>query len=184
MKLPWWAKALILLAAIAAVIRAYKAWEHHVYQQGYKAASTEWQAKEAAIQADAAEKLATATNEARAREQKLLADLNGMSIIRIEENEKHEKAIDQYVAAARAGALRLSVAIDPRSIPRCPAAADPVPAGGPGPETRADLMPDAAAEVLSTAGRSAKDVHDYNAVIDLYNRARKTCNAGVGGAAP
>lgn len=179
--LPWWAKALILLAAIAAVIGAYKTWEHRVYQQGYKAADTEWQAKEARIRADAAEKLATATNEARAREQKLLADLNGMSIIRIEENEKHEKAIAQYIAAARAGALRLSVAINPRSIPRCPAAADPAPAGGPGRETRADLMPEVAETVLSVGGDIAKGVRDYNAVLDAYNRARETCNAGVDG---
>jgi hypothetical protein len=172
-------KALAVAALIAAIIFGYKAWERHIDQGGYDRANGEWELKEAGIKADAEKKLATATNEARAREQKLLADMNGMSIIRFEENANHEKAIAKYVAAARAGALRLSVAIDPRSLPVCAPAADSTPASGPSTETRADLMPDAAAEVLSTAGRSAKDVHDFNAIIDLYNRARETCNAGV-----
>jgi hypothetical protein len=175
MTIPWWGKVLLMLALIG----AYKIWEHHVDQQGYNRANGEWQKREADIKADAAQKLADATNEARAREQKLLADMNGMSIIRYEENANHEKAIAKYVAAARASSLRLSVAIDPRSLPQCATPADPATTPGPSTETRADLLPDAAAEVLSTAGRSARDVHDFNAVIDLYNKARETCNAGV-----
>jgi hypothetical protein len=175
MNIPWWGKVLLMLALIG----AYKIWEHHIDQGGYNRADAEWQKKEADIKADAAEKMATATNTARAREQKLLADMNGMSIIRYEENANHEKAIAKYVAAARAGALRLSVAIDPRSIPQCPAAADPGAAGGPSTETRADVMPETAVDILGIAGNSAKDVRDFNAVVDLYNAARQTCNAGV-----
>jgi hypothetical protein len=172
-------KALAVAVLIAAIIFGYKAWEHHVDQGGYNRADAEWQKKEADIKADAAQKLADATGAARAKEQALNRSLLTETEKRLMENAAHEKTIDNLNTAIRARDLKLSIAIDPRSLPRCAPTGDPAATPGPSTETRADVMPETAVAILGIAGDSAKNVRDYNAVVDAYNAVRETCNAGV-----
>jgi hypothetical protein len=173
-------KGLAVLALVASLIAGYFAWHHHVDQGGYDRADAEWKLKEAQIKADAAQKLADATGAARAKEQALNRSLLTETEKRLMENASHEKTIAGLNTAIRARDLRLSIAIDPRSLPGCATASDPATAGGPSAEARADVMPETAVDILGIAGDIAKGVRDFNAVVDAYNKARETCNAGVG----
>lgn len=155
-------RALVYLAIIAAVLGGYKAWEHRVYSAGYAARDIE--AKAQAVDD---------TLSAQARERKLIADMNEQSQQRYAENADHEKTIDALRARARAGALRLSVAVDPGA--HC-YATNPAAAARSGEQARTDLMPSTTDAVLGIAADSARHVRDYNAVLDAYNRARATCN--------
>jgi hypothetical protein len=177
-------KALAVAALIAAVIFGYKAWEHHIDQQGYARANGEWELKEAQIKADAAQKLADATVAARAKEQALNRSLLTETEKRLMENAAHEKTIAGLNTAIRTRDLRLSIAIDPRSLPGCATASDSTPSGGPGTEARAGVMPETAVDILGIAGDIAKNVRDYNAVVDAYNRARAVCNDKLADPAP
>lgn len=170
-------KVLAVAALIAAIIFGYKAWEHHIDQQGYKRANGEWELKETQIKADAAEKLAAATKDTLVRQSVLNRALLNDAEQQIVNRTRYEKKIATLRAAARAGALKLSIAIDTRSLPKCAPGADTVPASGLGGETRADVMPGAADRIIGIAAASARDVHDFNRIQNLYNAAREACNA-------
>lgn len=179
MKIPFFGRLLIGLAMAAAVVGAYKTWEHHVYQQGVTATDDKWKKKEVEIKAGAAEKLAEATAEAQRKERALNLVVLRQTEQRIQENANHEKRVTALTARVLAGDERLRIAINTRSLPQRPAGADPAAGAGSGGETRADLMPGTTERIFRIAGGIARLVRDYNAVVDAYNRARETCNAGV-----
>lgn len=173
----WYYKLAAVLAAVALAIVGYRVWEHHMYTQGYSVRDGEAKTEEARLSADATAKQSTAAGEAWRREQDLRADLDAADAKRFKENADHEKINAALLARVRSGELRLSIAVKSGSLPDRAPATNPATAGGPGAETRADLMPGTVESILSIAGRSASDVRDYNALVDRYNRARETCNA-------
>lgn len=89
---------------------------------------------------------------------------------------EHEKSFEKYSSSFRAGTERL----------QCPAAVaayvgpadggNTAPAAGTGSSEATYLVPEASVDVLRLATDSAKDVRDYNTVVELYNLMRSTCN--------
>lgn len=175
--IPLWVKILAVLAAIAALLVGFSAYNARVFQQGYDKADGEAKAREATITAAADKRLADATKAALDREHALQAALDAADAKRYEENQSHEKEIAALRARARAGDERLRVAIDAGSIQRCAASANPAATAGPGDGQRADLVPGTADALFGIAGRIAGLVRRYGALVDRYNRARETCNA-------
>lgn len=175
--LAWYYRLAAVLALMAGAVLGYRVWENHVYQQGYKTANDEATTREAKISAEATARHAAAAGDAWTRERELRDDFAAVETKRFKENAEHEKINAALLARARAGELRLSIPVKPCPVsgnaPATGAAATP----GPGDETRTDLLPATVERIFSIAGRSASDVRDYNALLELYNRARATCNA-------
>ncbi|QJQ00231.1 lysis system i-spanin subunit Rz [Herbaspirillum rubrisubalbicans] len=88
-----------------------------------------------------------------------------------QEKENAKKQIDVLRAELRAGAVRLSVAVDAASAA---AAAQAAAAGNR--EARADLLPAAAGRIFDFALEGDDIVRDLNACIDKYRRAEQVIN--------
>ncbi|WP_017452888.1 lysis system i-spanin subunit Rz [Herbaspirillum rubrisubalbicans] len=88
-----------------------------------------------------------------------------------QEKENAKKQMDVLRAELRAGAVRLSVAVDAAS-----AAAAAQAAGSGDREARADLLPAAAGRILDFALEGDDIVRDLNACIDKYHRAEQVIN--------
>jgi hypothetical protein len=167
-------------AIILAVIGAALGTIHHViYRSGFDDA-TEIAKLEKKKTDDAArdkydKQAATALQTERAL-RKTIAD---MSADRIEKEANYENVISGLRADARSGALKLRIAVARRPVSECATSTDTTAAGGTGAETLADIMPGTADRIIGIAGGSAKDVRDYNRVIDLYEAARAVCNSQV-----
>lgn len=110
---------------------------------------------------------ANATNAKRQDELQLAADESEMK--RAVDNDQHAKDLAAVRAAARAGAVRLSI---PGAC-RPAASAQAGTAAGPGSEERTDILPGTADDLIRIAGDSAKSVSDYNALLDRYNAVCK-----------
>lgn len=98
------------------------------------------------------------------------------------EREDEQMSAAAALAAYRAGARRLSLAVR-----ACPAGdggstADPAAAGGPG-EARAELAPETAAALDAIARDGDSGIRDANTCIDLYNAVRESYGAVTGTAA-
>jgi hypothetical protein len=91
----------------------------------------------------------------------------------------HENDKRIAVAGALAGNVRLSIATAGGASGTL-LEAGTVEGAGPGAgtarETRADLLPEAAAAVLGIAGDYGQLVRDYNNLLDRYALARESCN--------
>lgn len=166
--IPWWAKALAVLAMIGIVIGSWQWREAVVDQQGYDRAVTERKQKDDA-------ELAAATSKAREAEQALRAKIDADSAARLKETKKYEDTIADLRADVRRGAVRLRA--PGACVPANPAPADPAAAGRPGAEAGFVLLPETAQSVLDAGADLRQGVLDYNALVDVYNTARATCNA-------
>lgn len=111
--------------------------------------------------------LANAANLKKQDELQLAADESEMK--RAMSNDQHAKDLAAVRAAARAGAVRLSI---PGAC-RPAAGAQAGVAAGPGTEARTDLLPGTADAAIRIAGRSAEDVYAYNDLLDRYNAVCK-----------
>lgn len=111
--------------------------------------------------------LANAANAKRQDELQLAADESEMK--RAVDNDQHAKDLAAVRTAARAGAVRLSIpgACRPAASAQAGAAA------GPGAEERADILPGTADDLIRIAGDSARDVRDFNDLLDRYNAVCK-----------
>lgn len=166
-------KKLVELAAVllAVLLACYVSYTH-----GYAKSQTEWFAKENAIRAEAAEKLNAAVQANVTKERELAALISVKDTQLYESTQNHEKVIKDYESKLRSGAERLSIAIN-RATSTCASSTDTGTASQSGKEERADVMPETAARILGIAGDAAKDVRDYNALVDIYNAARTACNS-------
>jgi hypothetical protein len=177
--IPSWIRVVAILALVGAVVWGVNAWEESVYQRGYGVAMAEAEAREKQIQIEAKDKLANATADALAKEREIRRAFDAMSASRLKKESENETIIARLRADARAGALRLSIAINAGSLPGGATAADSAAAGTPVRETRADVLPGTADDVLRIAAGTARGVRDYNELIDRYNEARRVCNGQV-----
>jgi Na+-transporting methylmalonyl-CoA/oxaloacetate decarboxylase gamma subunit len=182
--IPGWVRVFAVLALVGALVWGVNAWEGRIYQQGYAAAKAEADAREKQIQSEEKDKLASATADALTKEREIRRAFDAMSASRMKKESDYETTIASLRADARSGALRLSIAIDAGSLPGCAPAADPAAAGAPDRETRADVLPGTADDVLRIASGTARGVRDYNELVDRYNEARRFCNEQPIGALP
>lgn len=173
---PLWARGVIILAVLASAVMGVKVYRLQVYREGYQARDLEAKTAEARISADALKKLNEATAAAKTREDALRSRLAASDAQRYEDNLQHEKTISDLLARARTGDVRLRVDVAAGSLPRCTPGAGTGFAAGPGAETRAVLMPSITERVLRLAADSARDVRDYNELVDRYNAVAATCN--------
>ncbi|QJQ02093.1 hypothetical protein C798_18205 [Herbaspirillum rubrisubalbicans Os34] len=115
--------------------------------------------------------LASATERYREAERGGLQAFAAMTAAVQQEKENAKKQMDVLRAELRAGAVRLSVAVDAASA----AAATQAAAAGDR-EARADLLPAAAGRILDFALEGDDIVRDLNACIDKYHRAEQVIN--------
>lgn len=161
---PYIAGAAVLVAAVVGV-----------YSAGYSRAADRYKAEIAATAQRHAEAVAAAERRARTAEQ-AVADTNAEQDAKRHKVEADAKSrIDQLRADLRAANKRLSIPA------KCPAiaGADPGAAGGPGAETRAEILPGTADDLVRIAGECDAVVRERNALIDRYNTVRDAYNALV-----
>jgi hypothetical protein len=115
--------------------------------------------------------LASATERYREAERSGQQAFAAMTVAVQQEKENAKKQMDVLRAELRAGAVRLSVAVDAASAA---AAAQAAAAGDR--EARADLLPAAAGRILDFALEGGDIVRDLNACIDKYHRAEQVIN--------
>lgn len=169
--------ALIFMLGVA-LVTGYRAWEYHVYREGWDARDQVAKVREGEIKAEADRKVSDSVDTARKREQQLLDDNAEKDLKRYKENQRAETTIAGLRADARALRLKLSINVTRGSVCGASQAANPAAAGGSGDEARADVVPEVADAVLGIAGDIAKGVRERNELIDRYNAARAICNAG------
>lgn len=157
------ALALLLLAAVG----------YHLYAvddartSGFNAAVDQRKNKDNA-------ELVKAGDESRAKEAKLQAVIAAGVLERSQLKAQNETYQTELAARFRAGTERLRC---PGTVVRRQApASNPTAASGPTPEQGTDVVPETAIDILGIAGSNAKDVRDYNAVVQLYNLMAATCN--------
>ena len=164
----------LIIAAVLLALGGFLAWfiPHHYREQGRQEVIQKYEeASKLAV-----EKLNLEIQANAEKERQLAALITAKDTQLYESNQAHEKVIKDYESKLRSGAERLSIAIN-RPIPTCSASADARTSSQSSKEERADIMPETAARILSIAGDAAKDVRDYNALVDIYNAARTACNA-------
>jgi len=146
----------------------YQWWEHRVYQQGYDKANKEWIAKEEGISDAAEAKYQRRWREAVARGDQLQTKVNELTATRTAMEKEHAKNLQWAVASAVAGAERLWVRTQSAACP-IPGGAAQAPAAdssGFGSAQGTELLPELAGQLVGIAGASAKDVRDYNSLLD------------------
>lgn len=115
--------------------------------------------------------LASATERYREAERSGQAAVAAITAAAQQEKENAKKQMDALRGELRAGAVRLSVAVDAASAA---AAAQAAAAGHR--EARADLLPSAAERILDFALEGDDIVRDLNACVDKYHRAEQVIN--------
>lgn len=135
-----------------------------------------WQDADALRASQDTAKLLKDTQDARAREQALRAQLDAAKMQRLKEQSDHEKNLAAVRAAARAGTERLHCPI--AALPVSPTPDHSAPAARSEPEARpSDLVPEASDALFGIAGSIVEIVRQRNALIEDYETARATCNA-------
>ncbi len=175
--LPWWMKLAAGAALLAALYGAFAIWRHSIYQEGWDVRDRAAKEEKRQVNAAAEKKFSEAREKALAAQTLLQDQLYALDTHRTQELADHEKIVDVLQSRVRAGTERLSVAVRRQCpVPAGGPGQDPTIAPGPGTETRADLLPESAARIVRIAADGAQLVHDYNALVDVYNAARATCN--------
>ena len=164
----------LIIAAVLLALGGFLVWfvPSHYREQGRQEIIQKYQ-EESRL---ALEKLNLEIQQNADKERQLAALITAKDTQLYESNQAHEKVIKDYESKLRSGSERLSIAISSK-IPACSASTDTRTPSQSSKEERADIMPETAATILSIAGDAAKDVRDYNALVDIYNAARTACNA-------
>lgn len=118
--------------------------------------------------------LATERKKVGAIEQQRLADIGAAAATHKEKMDEANAKIKSLTADVLTGAVRLSVAVQKArtAAGSCGASSDPAPASG-DQETRAELVPQVAYDLIGIAADGDAAVLDLNACIDSYNALRK-----------
>jgi len=176
--MPDWAWRWIgVAAALAALWFGYEWWEHSIYQQGYDRANAEWVKKEEGISAAAEAKYQKQWRDAVKRGDELQTKVNEMTATRAAMENDHAKNLNGAVASAVAGAQRLWIRTQSAACP-LPASAAQTPAAdssGSGPVQGAEILPELAGQLVGIAGASAKDVRDFNSLLNFTRMIRSEC---------
>ncbi|WP_426106357.1 lysis system i-spanin subunit Rz [Massilia sp. TSP1-1-2] len=115
--------------------------------------------------------LREATGRAKTAEMLLAGTHSTIDAERIKEKEDAKTTIDALRADVQRGTVSLSIAT--RAIRAAPAGQDP---GTRYVETRAELVPQAAIDLIDIAADGDNAVRDLNACIDKYDAVRRTLN--------
>jgi prophage endopeptidase len=159
---PW-----VLLAVLAAAVGLYAYGRH----DGAKITEATWQAREAAEQAKAAQRISDLNREARAQERRHAEALAAISAGYQAKLQRNEDDKNRVIADLRARAVRLSIPA------RCPAprggAGDAAAsAGGRDGAARAELSDEAAQFLVGEASRADAIVHQLTACQAVVRRDR------------
>lgn len=182
--IPWWWKALAAAALLCALVVAKGQYDAHLIAKGDAAGAArvkaEWVASEAGIKAAAEREAGAETKKAHAETAALQLKFDQLADRQQKERTDHEFAKRIAIAAALAGAERLSIDTSDGAGGTLPEGGPPESSSAganPAPATRAYLLPEAAAAVLDFAGDYGQLVRDYNDVLDRFDAARTSCNA-------
>lgn len=119
--------------------------------------------------ADHAQALATANAANQKKSDELQDTVDTLNTAAVLKDQQHAKDLESARSDVRSGRERLSI----RGACSAAASAPASPSSGPGAEARTDLLPETADAIISIAGASAKDVLDYNRLLDQYNAVCK-----------
>jgi hypothetical protein len=183
--IPWWWKLGGAALALVALFVAAGSYESHLISKGdaigYARAKGERVREEAKIKADAELAASAETNRARAETAAVQLKFDQLGDSQQKARIDHEISKNIAVAAALAGTERLSVpsGAGAGSALREAGTVEGAAAGARvAPEARADLLPGVSAVLFRFAGDYGQLVRDYNAVLERYEIARASCNAG------
>lgn len=132
-----------------------------------------YQVKQAKEQAQAQRMLASASQAAAQRERALNQSLLNQSEQLMKVQTNADAQLKKFNAALHAGTVRLSIRT--RSHPAA-ACANPAIASESSAETRAELVPADAANLIDIAASGDAAVRQLNAVIDAYNNLKNACD--------
>lgn len=172
-------KILAGLLLLLALVGAYKGWEDHVYQHGWDDRDAQAKAEAIEIEHDMQKKHDTDVAAAKADTDKLRLKIETEMTTRVAVEKKYADLQERHQAALRAGTERLRIAVASCAVSPGTAPGNHAAASGVGAETRADVMPETAADLVGVGAISARDVRDYNRLVDLYNAARETCGTEI-----
>lgn len=173
-----WRKPIIALLVLAALVTGYFWWEGKVDGRGYARATAEWVAKEEKISREAEAKYKIKLEAALAEQKALLEEDGRLAAQAAKWEVQHETATQKHIAAALSGVerLRIEVRAPADKVPGGAEGPAAGPAGPPEPTETADVMPEVAAAILRIAADSARDVFDYNDLLDRYRMIEKACH--------
>jgi hypothetical protein len=171
-------QALIAIAVIGTAVAGYFAWRSSVYDEGYAAANEYWKGVEARISKEADGKYKEKLEAALADAALLREQAAGREKERLKKEKDHEKALAAAESRVAAGAERLRIATLDRARPLPGSAQEGTaevafPAG---PEEGADIVPAVAAAFVRIAAATARDVRDYNALLDEHHALESACS--------
>lgn len=182
--IPWYWKLGAIVLAIAALFAAEQSYEAYLIAKGDAIGAGrvkgKWVKSEAEIKAAAELEAAAETKKAKAETDALQLKFDQLADRQQKERTDHEFAKRVAVAAALAGAERLSIDTSGGAggtLPEGGPAESSSAGANPAPAARAYLLPQAAAAVLDFAGDYGQLVRDYNSVLDRFDAARASCNA-------
>ena len=172
-----WRKLIGVALLLATLVAGYFWWEGRIEARVTARVNADWTAKEEKISA-AAEALYQKKLVKALADQKTLMEADAKLAAESAAWEKnHEAAVQKHIGAVLSGVERLRVAVRPPASkaggrPESTAAA---PASEPGSAETAEIMPGVAAAILSIAGDSARDVHDFNELLARYQMIEAAC---------
>jgi len=159
-------RAALALAAVGALWFAGHRYLEQVEQRGYDRAVAEGLKQHAKDMAKAQEET-----------ESLRAAMRDQDERRYQENQRHEAQIADLERRARAGAVRLFCPAA-STVSATAASEDRPAAAGRGTEEGQPLVPDAAADVLRIGAGIARDVRDYNDLLQRYEACRAIADTG------
>ncbi len=163
------------VALIGLVVAAFAALQVPVYNAGYNAAEKKALVREIAADKAAQTELDKERDKVRTVEARLDAKFDQAAKLYLEESGKYETQINALRVSARAGNIRLRVPAS--SCDRAPVPENSTAASASSGQEICNILPATAAEFISIAAGSAKDVRDYNSLVDLYNEVREEYNS-------
>lgn len=158
--------ALPYVLAIAAAL----AYGWAAYGFGHQVRGTEAELATSQELSQALTNLIAADKRVQAAEDQLTTLAAERDQLRVKEAERVTSEHDRFVAGVRSGAVRVSIPIKAATCPAAAAAAGP--AASQPEDARAELAPQAAADLAAIARDGDLAIVDLNSCIDTYNNAR------------
>ncbi len=163
--------ALPYLLAIALVL----GYGWSAYEFGRQVRGTEAELATSQELSRALKNLIAADKRVQAAEDQLTTIAAERDQLRVKEADRVTSEHDRFVAGVRSGAVRVSIPVKAASCPAAAAAAGP--AASQPEEARAELAPQAAADLAAIARDGDLAIVDLNSCIDTYNDARAAARA-------
>lgn len=145
-----------------------------LYRKGEHDADARNAAQLAAVNRVAHEEYDAAQRESAQRESALRSRVAELTATNETERANHDAEVANLRAAARAGAVRLSIPVAACANAAAGAAGNSA-AAGPAREERRDVVPRIADDIFRVAGNAANDVRDFNELRDRYDAVVAAC---------